>query len=81
VKHARHDYDRIQDPANLIPADEPVMLFRAQDIHAADLVREYADRVESANGDPNIVKACRAHADLMDAWPKKKAPDMPAQGK
>jgi len=29
--HARTDYDRIQDPAKLIPDDEPVFLLRGQD--------------------------------------------------
>lgn len=76
MKHARADYDRIQDPENRIPADEPVMLFRGQDKHAAKLVRMYADIVEGDNGDQAIVAACRSHADLMGAWPKKKAPDL-----
>ena len=31
MKHAREDYNRIQDPAGLIPADEPVFLLRGQD--------------------------------------------------
>jgi hypothetical protein len=30
MKHARDDYNRIQDPAGLIPEDEPVFLLRAQ---------------------------------------------------
>ena len=38
MKHARTDYDRIQDPAGKIPADEPVFLLRAQDQTAADTV-------------------------------------------
>ncbi len=76
MKHARPDYDRFQDPAGLIPKDEPVMLFRGQDKHVAKLVRLYADWVEADGGDPEIVSRCRAHADLMDAWPKKKSPDI-----
>lgn len=76
MKHARADYNRFQDPAGLIPDDEPVMLFRGQDKHAARLVRTYADWVEADGGDPAVVLACRSHADLMDAWPKKKAPDI-----
>jgi hypothetical protein len=46
MKHARPDYDRIQDPAGRIPADEPVLLFRAQDKHAAAVARFHADLVE-----------------------------------
>lgn len=76
MKHARADYDRFQDPAGLVPADEPVFLIRGQDKHAAKLVRTYADMVEADGGDPGIVSACREHADLMDTWPKKKSPDL-----
>lgn len=76
MKHARPDYDRIQDPAGLIPADEPVMLFRAQDKYAAWLVRLYADRVAAEGGDEMIVKLCREHALRMDLWPVKKSPDV-----
>ncbi len=76
MKHAREDYNRFQDPLGKIPEDEPVMLFRAQDRYAADTIRFYANLVESGGGDQNVVKACRLHADLMDAWPKKKSPDI-----
>ena len=34
MKHSRKDYMRIQDPANLIPDDEPVFLLRGQDVNA-----------------------------------------------
>lgn len=76
MKHARADYDRFQDPEGRIPADEPVMLFRGQDKHAAAVVRHYADLVALDGGSPEIVRACLEHANLMDAWPKKKAPDL-----
>lgn len=80
MKHARPDYDRFQDPAGIIPQDEPVMLFRGQDKYAAILVRTYASWIADDGGDPEIVQRCRDHADLMDAWPKKKTPDItPAQ--
>lgn len=76
MKHARADYDRIQDPSGLIPEDEPVFLLRAQDKHAAEALRWYADDVEVHGGDAKLVEAVRRHADLMDAWPVKKAPDL-----
>ncbi len=47
MKHARPDYERIQVPAGRIPADEPVILFRAQDRHSAAVARFYADLVEA----------------------------------
>jgi hypothetical protein len=37
--HARQDYNsRIQDSANIIPADEPVFLLRGQDVHAPQIL-------------------------------------------
>jgi hypothetical protein len=78
MKHARPDYDRIQDPAGLIPIDEPVLLFRGQDRYASQVARFYADLVEKNGGDREIVLRVRAHADRMDAWPKKKSPDITA---
>jgi hypothetical protein len=42
MKHARRDYNRIQDPAAQIPADEPVFLLRGQDPLAPSVVRNYA---------------------------------------
>lgn len=77
MKHARDDYNRIQDPAGLIPADEPVFLLRGQDLYAAGALRWYADRVEGAGGDPAIVKATREQALRMESWTYRKEPDMP----
>lgn len=42
MKHAREDYNRIQDPAGLIPEDEPVFLLRGQDIFAPKIVMSWA---------------------------------------
>lgn len=71
--HARKDYNRIQDPSGIIPEDEPVFLLRAQDKTAAQIVRLWA-RAQRNNpqGNIDIVKHAERHADLMDAWPKKK---------
>lgn len=77
MKHARADYDRIQDPAGLIPDDEPVFLIRGSDAVGAEAVRDWADRALAFGAAPNIVTAARRQADLMDAWPKHKIPDMP----
>lgn len=77
MKHARTDYDRIQDPAGLIPSDEPVFLIRAKDMVSGDAVRAWADLHEKACGDPAMAIAARNHADLMDAWSAKKLADAP----
>ena len=72
MRHARDDYNRIQDPSGKIPADEPVFLLRGQDPDAADTVRDYADRLEARGGDPHMVDVCREWAATMDLWPTKK---------
>lgn len=63
----------------IIPKDEPVFLLRGQDRHAAETVRHWANQAEAYGADKDIVRVARAHADLMDAWPKKKRPDLPAE--
>lgn len=77
MKHARKDYDRIQDPANLIPADEPVFLLRAQDRVAAKTVRFWAQAHKDAGGNHTIAQLAMDHAVLMDRWPKKQHADLP----
>lgn len=42
MRHARADYNRIQDPLNLIGEDEPVFLLRAKDVSAPFVVRFWA---------------------------------------
>lgn len=59
-----------------IPAEEPVFLLRAQDQHAVATLRHYADRVQAAGGDPNLVSATRQSITEFAAWPVKKAPDL-----
>lgn len=76
MKHARQDYNRIQDPAELIPAEEPVFLLRGQDIHAARTLRYYARLVAQSRGDTAIIAATLEQADAMDAWPAHKCPDL-----
>ena len=75
--HAREDYNRIQDPAGLIPDDEPVFLLRAQDELACMAVAYYAELCKRCQALPVAMKA-QAHADRMKAWPVKKVPDLPA---
>lgn len=84
MKHARKDYNRIQDPDAQIPADEPVFLLRATDRYAADVVLHYAELIA---GDPlaptkshKIAERAREHARTMRQYADKhgtKSPDMP----
>ena len=73
--HARPDYNRIQDPAGLIPEDEPVFLLRGQDQLAWHVVKIYGF-CAGLLGKHDIAAACNKHADLMRAWPVKKVPDL-----
>jgi hypothetical protein len=74
MKHARYDYDRIQDPAGLIPDDEPVFLIRGQDQFAIQTLEHYAELVEAAGGSCPLV---REQIERMKAWPKKQFPTGP----
>lgn len=82
MKHAREDYNHIQDPSGKIPADEPVFLLRAQDKVAPDIVEEWAIAARKAGADNEIVNHAFEHASLMRKWQKKhgcKVPDMPKE--
>ena len=80
MKHAREDYNRIQDPEGKIPEDEPVFLIRGQDIAAVSAVRAWAAYAEALGAKPDIVRAARKHAELMAEWQTqhgRKLPDLP----
>ena len=80
MKHARADYNRIQDPEGKIPQDEPVFLIRAQDITAPDVVRYWAQKALAANADGKIVATAMVQAERMQRWQEEhgsKVPDMP----
>lgn len=76
MKHAREDYNRIQDPAGLIPADEPVFLIRGQDAVGATAVRGWAHLHHVNGGSDTLYESAMRHADAMEAWPKKKRADL-----
>lgn len=80
MRHARSDYDRIQDPAGLIPENEPVFLLRAQDVFAPQTLEEYADALRRNGAPPELVDAAREHAAEMRRWQQEhgsKVPDAP----
>ena len=60
----------------IIPADEPVFLIRGQDAVGGDAVRAWADLAEANGARADILAVARDHAAKMDAWPKKKTPDL-----
>ena len=78
MKHARSDYDRIQDPAGLIPDDEPVFLIRGQDAIGAATVQFWAGLNKQMGGDPKITAMAEAQAKEMLEWRGHKLADLPA---
>ena len=80
MKHARPDYDAIQDPRGLIPEDEPVFLLRAQDVTAPAVVEYWVMKARDAGALENIVEAAENQAEEMRKWQREhgiKIPDMP----
>lgn len=60
----------------LVPRDEPVFLIRGQDVVGAAAVRAWADLAEANGAAPEILLVAREQADRMEAWPRKKTPDI-----
>ena len=77
MKHARVDYNRIQDPANLIPDDEPVFLIRGQDPAGAVAVLAWADAAEKLGAGPEMLWRARSHADTMARYAKEHGKEVP----
>ena len=81
MRHARDDYDRIQDPSGKIPADEPVFLLRGQDVSAPGTLRCWAEENHRNGGDPALSDLAEGFADEMEAWQRvhgAKAADLPS---
>jgi len=82
--HARKDYNRIQDPENKIPADEPVFLLRGQDKFAPHLLIKWAGYMRLNGGDLEMARMVEDHAQLMIEWQNthsSKLPDLPKSSK
>lgn len=79
MKHARSDYDSIQDIGGHlnIPSDEPVFLIRGQDKVGHMAVNIWAWLAKLAGAKDEIVEKARVQAILMENWKKKKVPDIP----
>jgi len=75
--HVREDYNRIQDPAGLIPDDEPVMLLRAQDALALETLYLYLRACEMANIDRAMIHDLIIHMGRFALWIHRKLPDYP----
>lgn len=71
MKHARDDYNRIQDPSGKIPKDEPVFLLRGQDISAPETLRNWAIANIRNGGDQELSRLANEHALKMEEWQEK----------
>jgi hypothetical protein len=75
--HARGDYTaRVQDRLELIPIDEPVVLFRGQDCLTEEVIEFYILRCKES-GAFGVAERMSQHLKLIKAWPNKKVPDVP----
>lgn len=54
---------------------EPVFVLRAQDIHAAGLIEQWADLAEEDGCPADKVADARNVVAAMRAWPKRRYPD------
>ena len=80
MKHARDDYNRIQDPEGLIPKDEPVFLIRAQDVCAPETILAWIRLAEQNGASKDIIDAAKRQQIAMCDWQVEhtfKIPDMP----
>ncbi len=80
MKHAREDYNRIQDPANIIGDDEPVFLLRGKDMCAPEAILHWCLTARKYGASEEIIKAASDHAVKMRDWQLihgNKIPDMP----
>lgn len=80
MKHAREDYNRIQDPENIIPADEPFFLLRGKDICAPTAIQAWCEDAKKHRAADNIIRTALVQADKMKQWQadhEGQVPDIP----
>jgi hypothetical protein len=80
MKHAREDYNRIQDPENIIPDDEPVFLLRAKDVCAPLTIEKWCEFAADYGVSKDMIDAAYEHAQKMRSWQREhgsQVPDMP----
>lgn len=79
MKHARQDYNRIQDPENLIPENEPVFLLRGKDVAAPAAIEAWIAEAKKYGAKDNILQAAQDQADKMRVYQieiERQVPDM-----
>lgn len=82
MKHSRDDYNRIQDPLQEIPEDEPVFLLRGQDVSAPAAVMAWAEGHINSGGDIELFRRAVRQAFAMQEWQEEhgaKVADLPCK--
>lgn len=79
MKHARADYNRIQDPHKKIPDDEPVFLLRGQDMATPAAMGAWLVEAERIGAKSDILDAVRYHLGRVIQFQSqyRKVPDLP----
>jgi hypothetical protein len=80
MKHARSDYDTIQDSSDRIPEHEPVFLLRATDKIAPDVVRVWIMMARQAGANVDILQLAHDQANKMEEYGRNygcHTPDLP----
>lgn len=78
--HAREDYNRIQDPAGLIPEKEPVFLIRGKDKAAEAAIAAWIKEARFYGADENILALANAQIARIRQWQatvESQVPDVP----
>ena len=76
--HGRADYERIQDPLNQIPMNEPVFLLRAQDRTAVEVIECWIKANEVLeDADQQLIEGMKTHLQRVKDWSPKKTADGP----
>lgn len=79
MRHARRDYDPIQDPRGIIPVDEPVFLLRGKDICVPAALQAWIKEAKVRGALPNIIESAEKHLQEIIEYQEtiRELPDMP----
>lgn len=83
MRHARDDYNRFQDPAGIVPEDEPVFLIRGKDKAGPPTLRNWAYHAQRLGASPAIVEKAFQWAAEMERYQAEtgnsQVPDLPEE--
>lgn len=77
MRHARADYQRIQDPIGKIPADEPVFLLRASDVLMPEMLACYIEGLMRIGAHPDLIALTESWRSHVIGYQKAYPPKIP----